>query len=73
MGLGTVLTLKSMLTARNLQFLSILLDIVLAPTEVGRSVWRAFGARFSSSAVADEARSRLTEIKRIVDDYRGKL
>lgn len=68
----TMIKLKSFLNPRNLQYLSALLHVVLRDDEVGKRVWNAFGKQFTSPAAAEEARVRLVEIKRLVDEVRGK-
>lgn len=72
MGLGTIMKLKAMLTDKNLQYLSIILEIILREDAIGKLVWDAFGKRFKDplNAVAT-ARPRLYEIKRMVDEYRS--
>lgn len=69
----SVFGLKKMLNQRNLLFLSVLLDIVTTPGPTHDYFWHRFCQYFpSQDGIPDEARNKLIEIKRMVDDYRSR-
>ena len=72
MGLGTILELKAMLTPRNLQFLSVVLDLILRSPEVVEVFWPAFARRFTRPTVVEEAMAGLAKIEAVLREYRGK-
>lgn len=72
MGLGTILELKAMLTARNLQFLSVVLDLILRSPQIAEVFWPAFARRFTRPTVVEEAKAALSRIEVILREYRGK-
>jgi hypothetical protein len=67
----SILSLTRYLTKRNLQYLSVMFRIILAPAEPAyASLWKRF-EEILPPGTASEARQRLGELRDILEEYRS--